>query len=103
MYALGVDLGTTYTAAATWRNGKAEIVTLGGRASMIPSVVLPREDGTTLTGEAASRRALTEPQLVAREFKRRVGDTTPILLGGVPYSALTLTARLLRVGDRRGD
>jgi actin-like ATPase involved in cell morphogenesis len=33
---------------------------------------------------------------VAREFKRRVGDTTPILLGGVPYSAEALTARLLR-------
>jgi WD40 repeat protein/actin-like ATPase involved in cell morphogenesis len=96
MYALGVDLGTTYTAAATWRDGQAEIVSLGSRASVIPSVVLPREDGTTLTGEAASRRALTEPQLVAREFKRRVGDTTPILLGGIPYTALALTARLLR-------
>jgi molecular chaperone DnaK len=96
MYALGIDLGTTYTAAATWRNGQAEVVTLGSRASVIPSVVVPRDDGTALTGEAASRRALTDPQLVAREFKRRLGDPTPILLGGVPYSALALTGRLLR-------
>jgi molecular chaperone DnaK len=96
MYALGVDLGTTYTAAATWRNGQAGVVSLGSRAAVVPSVVLPREDGATLTGEAASRRALIEPQLVAREFKRRVGDTTPIVLGGVPYSAVALTARLLR-------
>jgi molecular chaperone DnaK len=107
MYALGIDLGTTYTAAATWRAGHAEIVPLGSRAAAIPSVVLLREDETFLTGEAASRRGLTEPHRVAREFKRRMGDTTPILLGGVPQSAEALAARLLRavadqVIDREG-
>jgi molecular chaperone DnaK len=96
MYALGIDLGTTYTAAATWRDGHAEIVPLGSRSAAIPSVVLLREDETFLTGEAASRRGLTEPHRVAREFKRRMGDTTPILLGGVPQSAEALAARLLR-------
>jgi molecular chaperone DnaK len=96
MYALGVDLGTTFTAAATWRGGHAEIASLGSRAAVIPSVVLLREDETVLTGESASRRGLSEPHRVAREFKRRLGDTTPILLGGVPYSAEALMARLLR-------
>jgi len=96
MYALGIDLGTTFTAAATWRNGHAEIVSLGSRNAAIPSVVLLREDETFLTGEAASRRGLTEPHRVAREFKRRMGDTTPILLGGVPQSAEALVSRLLR-------
>ncbi len=96
MYALGIDLGTTFTAAATWRNGHAEIASLGSRASAIPSVVLLREDETFLTGEGANRRGLSEPHRVAREFKRRLGDTTPILLGGVPYSAEALMARLLR-------
>jgi len=60
MYALGIDLGTTYTAAATWRDGRAQIVSLGGRGAAIPSVVLLREDETFLTGEAANRRGLTE-------------------------------------------
>src|SRR5690606_20874307 len=96
MYALGIDLGTTFTAAATWRNGHAETASLGDRAAAIPSVVLLREDETFLTGEGASRRGMTEPHRVAREFKRRLGDTTPILLGGVPYSAESLMARLLR-------
>ncbi|HEX7746753.1 MAG TPA: Hsp70 family protein, partial [Micromonosporaceae bacterium] len=96
MYALGIDLGTTFTAAATWRTGHAETASLGSRAAAIPSVVLLREDETFLTGEGASRRGLTQPHRVAREFKRRMGDTTPILLGGVPYSAEALTARLLR-------
>ncbi|MDG4822726.1 Hsp70 family protein [Asanoa sp. WMMD1127] len=96
MYALGVDLGTTFTAAATWRTGHAEIASLGSRAAAVPSVVLLREDETFLTGEPANRRGLTEPHRVAREFKRRFGDTTPILLGGVPYSAEALMGRLLR-------
>jgi molecular chaperone DnaK len=96
MYSLGIDLGTTYTAAATWRNGHAETASLGSRAAAIPSVVLLREDETFVTGETANRRGLTEPHRVAREFKRRLGDTTPIMLGGVPYSAEALMARLLR-------
>jgi actin-like ATPase involved in cell morphogenesis len=95
-YALGIDLGTTFTAAATWRDGHTEIASLGSRAASIPSVVLLRQDETFLTGETANRRALTEPHRVAREFKRRLGDPTPILLGGVPYSAEALMARLLR-------
>ncbi|MFV2019607.1 Hsp70 family protein [Micromonospora sp. LOL_023] len=96
MYALGIDLGTTFTAAAVWRDGRVETVSLGGRSSAIPSVVLLRQDETFLTGEAAHRRGLSEPQRVAREFKRRLGDTTPILLGGVPQSAEALMSRLLR-------
>jgi len=107
MYALGIDLGTTFTAAAIWRDGRAEIAPLGSRAAAIPSVVLLRQDETFLIGETANRRALTEPDRVAREFKRRLGDPTPILLGGAPYSALALTGRLLRsvvdeVGAREG-
>ncbi len=95
-YQVGIDLGTTYTAAAVHRDGKASIFSLGGRAAAIPSVVLLREDETILTGEAAVRRAITEPERVAREFKRRLGDTTPIIVGGSPYSAEALMARLLR-------
>src|SRR6185295_9622578 len=94
-YELGVDLGTTYTACAVHRAGRVEIVALGGRATSIPSVVFLGEDDTVITGERAHRRAITSPSRVAREFKRRLGDTTPILLAGSPYSAEQLTARLL--------
>jgi molecular chaperone DnaK (HSP70) len=70
---LGIDLGTTWTAAAVHRAGRVEIVSLGDRAPTIPSVVFLREDGVVLTGDAANRRAVTEPGRVAREFKRRLG------------------------------
>jgi len=95
-YQLGVDLGTTYTAAAVHRNGSSQIVELGNRTATIPSVIFLTDDETILTGESANRRAVTEPGRVAREFKRRIGDPTPILLGGSPYSAESLSARLLR-------
>jgi len=106
-YQLGVDLGTTYTAAAIIRTGTAEVATLGTRSLEIPSVVFLRDDGELLIGEAAERRSLTEPDRFAREFKRRIGDPTPVLLGGSPFSAHTLMAKLLRavvkvVSDREG-
>ena len=107
-YELGVDLGTTYSAAAVHRDGRTSIVTLGNRAPAVPSVVLLRTDGDLLTGEAASRRAAAEPDRVAREFKRRLGDPTPLILGSTPYSAEALMARLLRwiveaVTEREGE
>jgi actin-like ATPase involved in cell morphogenesis len=95
-YYLGVDLGTTFTAAAVWRGGRVDIATLGNRSPSIPSVVLLRDDGSMLVGEAAERRAAAEPRRVAREFKRRFGDPTPIVIGGTPFSADALTARVLR-------
>ena len=95
-YCLGIDLGTTYTCAAVIRDGRAETLPLGNRAPVIPSVVFLREDDEVLTGEAANRRGATEPGRVAREFKRRLGDPTPIIVGGSPYSADALMAKLLR-------
>jgi hypothetical protein len=95
-YSLGIDLGTTYSAAATARDDRLDIFQLGERSATIPSIVLLRADGEVLTGEAAERRALAEPTRTGREFKRRLGDPTPIILGGTPYGAEALLAHLLR-------
>jgi actin-like ATPase involved in cell morphogenesis/sugar lactone lactonase YvrE len=95
-YDLGIDLGTTYTAAAVFRSGRVDILQLGDRAAAVPSVVFVRDAEEPLIGEAANRRSLTDPGRVAREFKRRLGDTTPIILGTSPYSPETLVAALLR-------
>jgi actin-like ATPase involved in cell morphogenesis len=87
---LGVDLGTTWTAASL--NGEA--LPLSDRRSAMPSVVAL--DGERfVTGDAAERRLLIDPTSGAREMKRRLGDTTPYLLGGTPYGPEALMARLL--------
>ncbi len=106
-YGLGIDLGTTFSAAAVSTADTVEVFFLGARSATIPSVVVVREHGEVLVGEAAERRALSEPARSAREFKRRLGDPTPIFLGGVPYGAESLTAHLLRavveqVAERQG-
>jgi actin-like ATPase involved in cell morphogenesis len=94
-FQLGVDVGTTFTAAAVAREGQVEVASLGWRSAAIPSVVWVGGDGTVLTGDVALRRGLSEPSRMAREFKRRVGDPAPLLLGGAPFSADALTAKLL--------
>jgi molecular chaperone DnaK len=95
-YWLGVDVGTTFTAAAIRRDGRTEVVQLATRGAAIPSVLLLRADGELLTGDTAKRRAVSEPDRVASEFKRRVGDPVPVLVGGSPFAAETLVARLLK-------
>jgi molecular chaperone DnaK (HSP70) len=73
-YSLGVDLGTTYSAAAVCDGGVAQIVSLGQHAFVVPSVIFVGDDGQFLVGEPAERRAGSDPTRVAREFKRRIGD-----------------------------
>jgi ABC-type multidrug transport system ATPase subunit/pSer/pThr/pTyr-binding forkhead associated (FHA) protein/actin-like ATPase involved in cell morphogenesis len=106
-YNLGVDLGTTFVAAAISNGGQPEMVTLGGRAVVIPSAVYLADDGRVLCGEPAVRQAVSNPHRVAQGFKRRLGDPTPLRLGDESRPATELLAVLLRevlrvVGETEG-
>ena len=95
-YELGVDLGTTFTAAAVREPvGRPTMVGLGNRALQVPSVLLRTGTGFVV-GEAAERRGSSDPRALVREFKRRIGDPVPILVDGVPFSAEMLSGTLLR-------
>ncbi|PWK89313.1 Hsp70 protein [Lentzea atacamensis] len=102
VYQLGVDLGTTFTAAAVHRTStSAEVVALSPRSASVASVLYLGEDSGVLVGEAAERRAVTDPERVIREFKRRIGDLTPLMVAGSPQHAHELTGFLARwVVDR---
>ena len=111
-YWLGIDLGTTYTAAALCRPAVDElethVVPLGSRSPAVPSVLFLAGDGSLVVGEGAERRALTDPDRVVREFKRRIGDEIPLLVGGVPWPAHELAAVLVhwvwqRATEREGE
>src|SRR5690349_3215352 len=97
-YGLGVDLGTTWTAAAVRRGDAVEVLRLGGRRPEIPSVIFLPASGPVLVGEPAARRGEEQPGRLAREFKRRVGDPVPLLVGGSPDPAHALLARQLEHG-----
>jgi molecular chaperone DnaK len=95
-YSLGVDLGTTFVAAAISSETRIEMFTLGDRSVVTPATVYVREDGTLITGEAANLRAVSKPDRVSREFKRRLGNPTPVVLGGQPHAVTALLGALLR-------
>ncbi|MDQ2883549.1 MAG: Hsp70 family protein [Actinomycetota bacterium] len=105
-YWLGVDVGSTFTAAAicrmeAGRRAMPEVVPLGTRSNAVSSVVYLGQDGEVIVGEAAERRAVTHPDRVVREFKRRIGDEVPMVIGGAPHSAPEITAKVVRwVVDR---
>jgi actin-like ATPase involved in cell morphogenesis len=94
-YRLGIDVGTTFTAAAIAEGDRCEALALGTRALVAPTVVFVEESGDTTIGEAAERRAATNPARVVREFKRRIGDPTPIIVAGTPWPTDLLLARVL--------
>jgi actin-like ATPase involved in cell morphogenesis len=90
-----VDLGTTFVAAARSGSSQVEMVTLGDRSVVMPSAVYVAEDGAVVVGEAADRRAVNSPERVAWQFKRRLGDPTPVRLGDAAYSATELLGIVL--------
>jgi len=96
-YALGVDLGTTYTAAAIGRGSTATVLQLGTESAAVPSVVVFRDDGDVIVGDAAERRSATEPARSAREFKRRLGDPVPLIVADAPHPVEELMG--LQLGD----
>jgi hypothetical protein len=100
-YALGVDLGTTYSAAAIARGQNVNVLQLGTESAAVPSVVLIRDDGDVLVGDAAERRSASEPARSAREFKRRLGDPVPLIVGDQPYTVEQLMGYQLRDLVRR--
>ncbi len=111
-YQLGIDLGTTFTAAAVCRSddrqrAEPEVVSLGSRSATVPSVLFLAPDGAVVVGEAAERRAHTDPDRVVREVKRRIGDPTPIVVAGRAHAPEELSALLVRwvvdrVAEREG-
>ena len=93
---IGIDLGTTNSLAAVWRNGAAELIPNALGAVLTPSCVSIARDGTTLVGQAARDRLSTEPGRSAASFKRAMGTDHVFELAGRPFRAEELSALVLR-------
>jgi hypothetical protein len=79
-WVLGIDLGTSFTAAGLSSDGRLEPIALGAHASAIPSAVYEGDTGP-LVGDAALIRGDANPNRLVVEFKRQLGDAGPILAG----------------------
>jgi len=106
-YVAGIDLGTTYTAAAVHDDDGTRMISLSHDRVAIPSVVAPL-DGRSLIGDETAAISATAPWNVAREFKRRFGDSTPMYIDGKPCPPEDLMGDLLewvvrRVSEHEGS
>lgn len=113
-YDLGIDVGNTTVAAAVRHLPAAGVapedaraVPLGARRPTVPLVVAVLPDGTVAVGEDAEHHAITCPDRVVRDFRRRIGDPTPLLVAGAGRRAEDLFATVAswvvdRVTEREG-
>ncbi len=97
---IGIDLGTSNSAAAVLRGGRpiiipsAEGITLGGKA--FPSYVALVTDGQMLIGEPARRQATVNPEGTATAFKRLMGRREKVRLRDREFSPEELSGFLLQ-------
>ena len=97
---LGIDLGTTNSAAAILEAGRPVIIpsaegpTIAGK--MFPSVVAFTKDGQLLVGEPAKRQAVTNPEGSVFEVKRKMGTNEKITIHGKNYTPQQISAFILQ-------
>ncbi len=98
---IGIDLGTSNSAAAVVEGGKptlipsAEGTTVGG-GKAFPSYVAFDKDGNLLVGEPARRQAVANPENTVTAFKRKMGTNYKYKLGGKEYTPQQLSAFILQ-------
>lgn len=93
---IGIDLGTTNSLVAVWRDGKASIIPNALGKHLTPSCVGIDDDGTVLVGEAARARLQTHSHMTAAVFKRYMGSERKTRLGNQVFRPEELSSMVLR-------
>jgi len=97
---IGIDLGTSNSAAAALQAGKPTIIpsaegtTAYGKA--FPSVVAFAKDGQILVGEPARRQAISNPEKTIMAAKRKMGTNHKYIIDGKEYTPQQISAFILQ-------
>ncbi len=97
---IGIDLGTSNSAAAAMMGGKpviipsAEGTTVAGKA--FPSFVAFLKDGQLLVGEPARRQAVSNPENTVMSIKRKMGTDYKVNIYGKEYAPQQISAFILQ-------
>lgn len=97
---IGIDLGTSNSAAASMSGGKpviiqaAEGASIGGKS--FPSVVAFSQDGQLLVGEPARRQMLSNPEGTVIAAKRKMGTDYKFKVFGKDYTPQQISAFILQ-------
>ena len=102
---VGIDLGTTNSEIALYREGRPEVLGDEQDRLILPSVVGLSEGGDLLVGEAARNQFLLYPERTIRSIKRRMGSDAQVRLGERDYTPQEISAiilsRLKEIAERR--
>lgn len=93
---LGIDLGTSNSMAAVYRNGQVEFITSRTGNKLIPSVVSMDEEGYFYAGDVAKERKLRHPEMTVDLFKRSMGTKQMFGISGKELTACELSAVVLK-------
>jgi len=102
--ALGIDLGTTNSLAAIWKDGRPEILRPDGESGLIPSVIHFPADGPPIVGREARARAVADPRNTIFSVKRFMGRGLSDVkedLASLPYRASETDHKVIQI-DVRG-
>ena len=102
---VGIDLGTTNSEIALYRDGRPEILADEQGRKILPSVVGLTEAGEILVGEEARNQALLYPERTIRSIKRRMGHAETVRMADQEYTPQEISAiilkRLKEIAERR--
>ncbi|MFW6274763.1 MAG: Hsp70 family protein [Spirochaetota bacterium] len=93
---IGIDLGTTNTAAAFMDGETARMVPNDRGKNLTPSMVALTEAGELLVGEAAKNQAIVNAEGTVSSIKRLIGRDTVIKLRNRSYSPQEISAEILK-------
>lgn len=93
---IGIDLGTTNSLVALWKDGAPVLVPNSLGSSLTPSCVGFSDKGELLVGQAAKDRLQTHPGLTAANFKRYMGSRREIELGKHRFRPEEVSSFVLR-------
>jgi len=97
---LGIDLGTTNSAAAVIEGGRPVVIPSAEGATpagkMFPSVVALTQDGQLIVGEPAKRQVVTNPDGTIFEIKRKMGTDYKVRAFGKEYSPEQVSSFILQ-------
>lgn len=92
---IGIDLGTSTTEAAVYRNGRPEMIINYSNEIVTISAVGMDDQGNWVVGERARAQLLLSPENTAIEIKRKIGSGEKISVGGTTWTPSELSARIL--------
>jgi molecular chaperone DnaK (HSP70) len=102
---VGIDLGTTNSEIAVYRDGRPEILADEQGRKILPSVVGLTEAGELLVGEEARNQWLLYPDRTVRSIKRRMGQSETVRMADHDYTPQEISAiilkRLKEIAERR--